>query len=204
MCQETTVERTVKSQTRMPNQWRPKAMCLEQRFASGIESTSEPADPVLRWVWWELKCVSNEWIYEWVNEAASVPTNLSHWGEGRVGFLPFELKGCWLGLAHRTGWCRAVARKLLRENLRMNRGSAVREGAFQVSVTTHGFSSSWRLLLGSVGVNEGLLRAKQYPGHCACNHGPSSLSKPSESSERDRLANGLFQQRFIPGFVGAA
>ena len=37
----------VKSQTGMPNQWLPKAMCLEQQNATAIESTSETADPVL-------------------------------------------------------------------------------------------------------------------------------------------------------------
>lgn len=44
MYQKTTVERMVKSQTGMPNQWLPKAMCLEQQNATAIESTSETAD----------------------------------------------------------------------------------------------------------------------------------------------------------------
>lgn len=51
----------VKSQTGMPNQWLPKAMCLEQQNATGIGSTSETADPV-------LDEFSRNWSVCWINE----------------------------------------------------------------------------------------------------------------------------------------
>lgn len=84
MCKETTVERTVKSQTGMPNQWRPKAMCLEQQFATGIESTSEPADPVLDEFSrsWSV-CRMNEYMNEWMKLLQFQPT------------FPTEVKGGW-------------------------------------------------------------------------------------------------------------
>lgn len=202
MCQNTTVERMVKSQTGMPHQWLPKAMCLEQQNATGIESTSETADPLLDEFGrnWNV-CWINEYMNEWMNETTSVPTKLPHCSKGRVGFSPFELKGCWLGLMHSTGWCKEDTQKL-RENLRINQGDTVEWRTLsRFQLPTHGFSSSCHLFLGSIGVNEGLLCAKQYTGHYACNHGWSLLSKSSGSSERDKLENSLFQFNVIHAVI---
>ena len=50
-----------------------------------------------------------------MDEAILTPTKLSDCSEGRVWFMPFELKGSlyggWLGLVHSTGWHRADTQK---------------------------------------------------------------------------------------------
>ena len=139
----------------------------------------------------------------WMNECSYFNSNQTSPLLGWVGgILAIWVKGM-LTWPHAQYWL-AQGRhpETERENLRINQGNTVEwRKLSRFQLPTHGFSSSCHLFLGSIGVNEGLLCAKQYTGHYACNHEWSLLSKSSGSSERDKLANSLFQFNVIHAVI---